>query len=74
MALYAQALRELGRYLGIRSPPEAVADAGGSAAALARSLADGMTLYADRGFYKRAQIVPTISRWPASPSSPTSTG
>jgi len=59
MALYAQALRELGRHLGIRSPIEAIADAGGSAAALARSLASGMAMYDDRGFYKRAQIVPS---------------
>lgn len=59
MALYAQALRELGRFLGERHPVEVVAAANGSAAALARMLADRMALYDDRGFYKRAQIVPS---------------
>jgi hypothetical protein len=58
MALYAQALRDLGRFLGERHPVEVVAQANGSAAALARTLADGMALFDDRGFYKRAQIVP----------------
>lgn len=59
MALYSQALRDLGRFLGERAPLELVAEAGGSAARLARTLADGMALFADRGFYKRAQIVPS---------------
>ena len=59
MALYAQALRDLGRFLGARHPVEVVAAADGSAATLARTLADGMALYDDRGFYKRAQIVPS---------------
>jgi hypothetical protein len=59
MALYAQALRELGRFLGDRHPVEVVAAANGSAAALARMLAGGMALYDDRGFHKRAQIVPS---------------
>jgi hypothetical protein len=58
MALYAQALRDLGRFLGDRHPVEIVARASGSAATLARTLADGMALFDDRGFYKRAQIVP----------------
>ncbi len=58
MALYAQALRALGRWLGRRSVLEAVADADGSAATLAAQLAQGMALFCDRGFYKRAQIVP----------------
>lgn len=59
MALYAQALRDLGRFLGERHPVEVVAAANGSAAALARTLATGMALFDDRGFYKRAQIVPS---------------
>ena len=59
MALYAQALRDLGRFLGDRSPLGLAAEAGGSAARLARTLADGMALYDDRGFWKRAQIVPS---------------
>jgi len=58
MALYAQALRALGRWLGRRSVLEAIEDASGSAARLAAQLADGMALFDDRGFYKRAQIVP----------------
>jgi hypothetical protein len=56
MALYAQALRELGRFLGDRGVLDVVADAGGSAERLAAMLAGGMALYDDRGFYKRAQI------------------
>ena len=59
MALYAQALRDLGRFLGTRSALELVAEARGSAAAMARTLADGMALFDDRGFWKRAQIVPS---------------
>ena len=58
MALYAQALRALGRFLGERDALAVVAAAQGSAEALATQLARGMALYADRGFYKRAQIVP----------------
>jgi hypothetical protein len=58
MALYSQALRELGRFLGDRSVLDVVAAAGGSAERLAAQLAGGMALYDDRGFYKRAQIVP----------------
>ena len=58
MALYAQALRALGRWLGRRSVLEAVAEASGSAALLAAQLAGAMALFDDRGFYKRAQIVP----------------
>jgi Potential Queuosine, Q, salvage protein family len=59
MALYAQALRDLGRFLGERDALDLVAQSRGSAAALARTLADGMALYDDRGFWKRAQIVPS---------------
>lgn len=58
MALYAQALRELGRFLGRRDVLEVVAAATGSAERLAQTLARGMTLFADPGFAKRAQIVP----------------
>jgi hypothetical protein len=58
MALYAQALRALGAFLGDRDALGLVAAARGSAEALATQLAGGMALFADRGFYKRAQIVP----------------
>ncbi|MDP2712890.1 MAG: queuosine salvage family protein [Solirubrobacteraceae bacterium] len=58
MALYAQALRALGRFLGERDALAVVRAARGSAQALAAQLASGMALFADRGFYKRAQIVP----------------
>jgi hypothetical protein len=57
MALYAQALRTLGAFLGQRSALDLVARAGGSAQALATTLATGMAMFADTGFYKRAQIV-----------------
>jgi hypothetical protein len=56
MALYSQALRELGRFLGARSVLDVIAEAGGSAERLATTLAGGMAFYDDRGFYKRAQI------------------
>jgi hypothetical protein len=58
MALYSQALRDLGRFLGDRAVLDLVAEAGGSAERLAALLAGGMALYDDRGFFKRAQIVP----------------
>jgi Potential Queuosine, Q, salvage protein family len=58
MSLYTQALRELGRFLGDRSALDLVASAGGSADRLAATLAGGMAFYDDRGFFKRAQIVP----------------
>jgi hypothetical protein len=58
MALYAQALRALGRFLGERDALALVRGAGGSAETLATQLARGMALFDDRGFYKRAQIVP----------------
>lgn len=58
MALFAQALRQLGAFLGERSALDLVAEASGSAERMAELLAAGMTMYADRGFYKRAQIVP----------------
>ena len=57
MALYADALVALGGWLGDRGALEAVeAEGGGSAARLAAALAAGMPFFADRGFYKRAQI------------------
>jgi hypothetical protein len=59
MALYARGLGELGRFLGEGSAVDAVAAAGGSAERLAQRLASGMGMFADRGFYKRAQIVPS---------------
>jgi hypothetical protein len=58
MALYAEALRDLGSFLGDRSALDIVASADGSAERLAEQLAAGMPMYDDRGFYKRAQIVP----------------
>jgi len=59
MRLYAQALRDLGRFLGERSALDLVESAGGSAERLATELARGMRFFDDRGFYKRAQIVPS---------------
>jgi len=59
MALYAEALRQLGRFLGDREVLSVVDDAGGSAETLAVSLSEGMPFFRDTGFYKRAQIVPS---------------
>jgi hypothetical protein len=59
MRLYAEALRDLGRFLGERSALDLVDAAGRSAERLAAMLARGMRLFDDRGFYKRAQIVPS---------------
>jgi hypothetical protein len=57
MELYARALVDLGGWLGSRGALEAVeAEGGGSAPRLAAALAAAMPFYADRGFYKRAQI------------------
>ena len=56
MRLYAEALRDLGRFLDERSVAEVVAGADGSAERLAERLARGMRFFDDRGFYKRAQI------------------
>jgi hypothetical protein len=58
MSLYAQALRALGRFLAGRRALDLVDQSGGSAERLAETLARGMTMFDDRGFYKRAQIVP----------------
>jgi hypothetical protein len=59
MALYAEALRQLGAFLGDRTAFDLVAAAEGSAERLATELARGMPFFDDRGFYKRAQIVPS---------------
>ena len=56
MALFAQALRELGHFLGARQALDVVAEARGSALRLAELLSTGMTMWHDTGFYKRAQI------------------
>jgi hypothetical protein len=56
MELYAQALRQLGDFLGDRRAIDVVDAAGGSAERLAEDLARGMEFFDDRGFYKRAQI------------------
>ncbi len=57
MALYAEALRQLGAFLGGRTALDVVSAAAGSAERLAEQLAGGMPLFDDPGFYKRAQIV-----------------
>jgi hypothetical protein len=57
MALYARGLNELGEFLAERSPLEVIEAAAGSAEALAESLAVGMEMFDDHGFWKRAQIV-----------------
>jgi hypothetical protein len=59
MRIYAQALRDLGRYLGERTALELIEQADASAERLATQLARGMRFFDDRGFYKRAQIVPS---------------
>jgi putative queuosine salvage protein len=56
MALFAQALRQLGAFLGECGALDAIAAAEGSAVRLAEQLAAGMSMFADHGFYKRAQI------------------
>ncbi len=58
MGLYAQALNDLGGFWGERSALEVIAAAEGSAERLAEQLAADMPFFADRGFYKRAQILP----------------
>lgn len=59
MSLYAQSLRALGRFLGERRALDLVAETGHSAERLAETLARSMAMFDDRGFYKRAQIVPS---------------
>jgi hypothetical protein len=56
MRLYAQALRDLGSWLGDRAALNVIADARGSARAFARQAAIAMPFFEDPGFYKRAQI------------------
>jgi Potential Queuosine, Q, salvage protein family len=58
MARYARALNDLGRFLQARSVMGVIRDAGGSAEKLAATLAHEMPFFDDRGFFKRAQIVP----------------
>jgi hypothetical protein len=53
---YAEGLRQLGGFLGDRHALDLIADADGSAARFAGSLAAAMPYYADHGFFKRAQI------------------
>ena len=57
MALYAQALNDLGAFLGDRAVTAAIDAAGGSAARLAETLT-AMPFFQDTGFWKRAQITP----------------
>lgn len=64
MTLYADALHQLGRWLGDRTATAVVDAAGGSAERLAESAAAGMAYFDDRGFYKRAQILaPELERF-----------
>jgi hypothetical protein len=56
MGLYAEALRDLGRFIGARRALDLVAEARGSAERLASALAGGMPFFDDVGFWKRAQI------------------
>ncbi|HEV2061721.1 MAG TPA: queuosine salvage family protein [Solirubrobacteraceae bacterium] len=56
MALFAQALRQLGAFLGDRTPLQVVHQAEGSAQRLAEHVAR-MPMWNDAGFYKRAQIL-----------------
>ena len=56
MGLYAEALRDLGHFLGARRSIDVVAEAAGSAERLASTLAAGMPFFDDTGFWKRAQI------------------
>jgi len=56
MALFAEALNQLGAWLGDRTALGVIQEARGSAERLARSLASGMPFFDDPGFWKRAQI------------------
>ena len=58
MALYAEALRDLGRFLDGRHALDLVEESKGSAERLASMLAAGMPFFDDVGFWKRAQITP----------------
>jgi hypothetical protein len=55
--LYAEALNDLGAFLGDRTALDVIDAAGGSAARLAESLT-AMPFFQDTGFWKRAQITP----------------
>jgi len=55
IALFSEALRSLGEWLGERCPLDVI---GSSAVTLASELASGMPFFDDAGFWKRAQIVP----------------
>jgi hypothetical protein len=57
MALYAEALRSLGGWLGRRRAIDVVDEHGRSAAGLAAAVVDGMPFYRDHGLWKRAQIL-----------------
>jgi hypothetical protein len=57
MSLFAQALRQLGTFLGERTPLQLAREARGSALRLAETVARGMSMWNDIGFYKRAQIL-----------------
>jgi hypothetical protein len=57
MRLYAEALRDLGRFLGARRALDLVAAAEGSAERLASMLTAGMPFFDDVGLWKRAQIL-----------------
>ncbi len=59
MSLYSRALNDLGAFMGDRGALDVVAAADGSAERLAEQVAEGMPLFADHGFYKRAQILPS---------------
>jgi hypothetical protein len=56
IGLYADALNELGAWLGDRSALAVVRDAEPSAERLALTLAEGLPMWRDTGFLKRAQI------------------
>jgi hypothetical protein len=56
MSLFAQALREFGALLGSGGALDLLEGARGSAQTLAATLASRCALFADHGFYKRAQI------------------
>lgn len=57
MALYAQALRDLGAWLGPRRAVDVLDASADSAVRLAEDLVAGMPFYRDHGLYKRAQIL-----------------
>ena len=57
MSLFAQALRQVGTFLGARTALQLAQEAGGSAVRLAETVARGMSMWNDTGFFKRAQIL-----------------